>query len=231
MSAVSLSGREILVAEDVRFSRLTLVKILTGMGYATVHEAEDGQVALRQLGDLGSRIACVISDLEMPHLDGLGLLQAIRCGTGAIPHTLPVIFLTGHSDFERLGPALLLDLDAFITKPVSKAALERCLNGLLGDEVAGAPARVIASPETYRALDLSRGPGPTEAAAPSAVAGRERRLALGALPDGAVLARDLMFSNGRLLIPAKTKLSGRIVRRLNEIAAVSNLAGEAWIVE
>ena len=139
--------------------------------------------------------------------------------------------LTGHSDFERLGPALLLDLDAFITKPVSKAALERCLNGLFGDEGVGAPARAIAPPETYRALDLSRALGPTEAATTSAVAGGERRVALGELPDGAVLARDLMFSNRRLLIPAKTRLSGRIVRRFNEIAAVSNLASEAWIAE
>jgi CheY-like chemotaxis protein len=230
LSAVNLAGRELLVVDDVRFSRLTLVKILAGMGCETVHQAEDGQAALKLLAEHGSRIACVISDLEMPQLDGLGLLQAIRAGTGEIPHALPFVILTGHSDFERLGPALLLDLDAFITKPVSKAALERCLGGLLGEE-ASAAARALAPVETYRRIDLSHAFAPAAAAAVATGAGDERRVALAALPEGAVLARDLMFSNGRLLIPAKTQLSARIVRRLNEIAAVSNLAAEAWIAD
>ena len=220
-----LGGAEILVVEDVRFTRATLAKMLAGLGAGTVHEAEDGEAALARLGELGPRIACVISDLEMPKLDGLGLLRAIRTGAGAIPHDLPVVMLTGHSEFERLGPALLLDLDAFITKPVSKAAIERCMAGLIG----GA-ARHVGPAESYRSIAAAAGltPGGEAGAAASQA---ERRVALAELPDGAVLARDLLFSNGRLLLPARTRISQRIARRLTEIAAASSLAGEAWIVD
>ncbi len=209
--------------EDVRFTRATLLRMLADIGGAKLHEAEDGRAALARLAELGARVSCVISDLEMPNLDGLGLLRAIRAGEGAIAHDLPFVMLTGHTEFERLGPALLLDLDAFVTKPVSKAAIEQCLAGVLGP---GA-ARRIAPAETYRAIDPARA-----AAAPDseAAAGKaERRVALAELPDGAVLARDLMFRNGRLLLPARTRVSARLARRLTEIAAVSSLADEAWI--
>jgi CheY-like chemotaxis protein len=228
LSSVNLSGRTILVVDDVRFTRATLVRMLAALGGPTVIEAEDGRVALDHLKALGRRADCVISDLDMPHVDGIDLLQAIRVGTGAIPHTLPVVVLTGHTEFERLGPALLLDLDAFLTKPVSKASLERCLGALL----AGPPEaqeRRIAPADTYRAIDLSGGIVAADAPESGSTTMAERQVALAQVEDGAVLSRDLVFSNGRLLLPARTRLSARIAQRLNEIAAVSNLAKDVWV--
>jgi CheY-like chemotaxis protein len=230
LDTVNLGGREILVVDDVRFTRLTLVKMVASLGGPAVHEAEDGRAALTRLQELWERVDCVISDLEMPNLDGLGLLRAIRVGTGTIPNSLPFVLLTGHSEFERLGPALLLDLDAFLTKPVSKAAIERCLAGLLGDGGASRASPRIAGPETYRALDPAGGIVAAQSPEMPGAAG-ERRVALGELSAGAVLARDLMFRNGRLLLPAHTRLSAGIAARLIEIAAVSNLPDEAWIAE
>ncbi len=225
LDTVDLGGRRILVVDDVRFTRLTLIKMVESLGGPTVDEAEDGQAALDLLGRPETPIDCVISDLEMPRLGGLGLLRAIRTGTGAIPRALPMVFLTGHSEFDRLGPALLLDLDAFLTKPVSKAAIARCLGDLFG----GGAARRIAPAETYRGLDLT---GDAVAAGEPVVpgGGGEQRVALTELSEGAVLARDLVFNNGRLLLPTHTRLSAGVIARLIEIAAVSNLAREAWIV-
>jgi CheY-like chemotaxis protein len=226
LDMVELGGRKILIVDDVRFTRLTLARMVAALGGPSVVEAENGNAALALLEQPGSKIDCVISDLEMPGLDGLGLLRAIRVGTGAIPRDLPFVVLTGHSEFERLGPALLLDLDAFLIKPVSKSAIEHCLATLIG---VGTPRR-IALAEVYRALDLSGAIVPADA--PAAKSGAaERRVTLRELISGAVLSRDLVFNNGRLLLPAGTRLSDGIAARLIEIATVSGLADEAWIEE
>lgn len=220
---MDLSGYEILVVDDVKFTRSTLLRMLQGLGCKAVHEAGDGREAL----DLLARqpgIACVVTDLDMPKLDGLGLLQAIRCGSGEVPRDLPVVLFTGDSDFERLGAALLLDLDAFLPKPVSRQGLGQCLERLLGAHQAGETA--VAAAETYRAVALAPG-RPASAAA----AQREQRLPLEHLPEDGVLARDLLFSNGRLLLPAGTRLSPRILQRLRELAPMAHLAAEAWVLQ
>jgi two-component system, chemotaxis family, chemotaxis protein CheY len=214
------------IVDDVRFTRATLAKMLAGLGGPKVHEAEDGEGALKLLGQLGSAVDCVISDLEMPRLDGLGLLQAIRVGTGAIRRELPLVMVTGHSEFERLGAALLLDVDAFITKPVSKSAIESCLAKVLGDAAAHRP---LAAPHVYRRVDQS---GAAVAAEPPENDGSvaERCIELAEVGDGTQLARDLMFSNGRLLLPAHTRLNARTVQLLHDVATVSTLPREVWIV-
>ena len=225
MSAVSLVGRHIMVVDDVRFTRATLAKALMSLGAAGVSEAEDGAVALALLAQGTQAVDCVITDLAMPRLDGLGLLQAIRVGTEGVSRSLPVIILTGYSELERLGSALLLDADAFLTKPLSRTAIEECLANLFPGGVLA--ARHVGPPEAYRKLDLSAGLAPV--ATPPATLSPEKPLPLADVPADAVLARDLMFHNGRLLLPAGSRLSGRVLYLLNQIAAMSDLGGELWI--
>jgi CheY-like chemotaxis protein len=230
---VDLSGQEILVVDDVKFTRAMLVRMLQGLGCNTVHEAGDGHEALALLKLRHQRIGCVITDLEMPGLDGLGLLQAIRVGTADIPRNLRVVLFTGNSDFERLGAALLLDLDAFLPKPASRQGLEHCLVRLLGKHAPDNAGDLVAAAEIYRAVDLGLQPqAVVSSEGPAAAAGQsERRLPLAELPDGAVLSRDLLFGNGRLLLPAGTRLSARSRQRLAELIPLANLAAEAWLVE
>lgn len=216
--AVDLGGREILVVDDVRFTRLTLVRTLQALGSGTVHEAADGAGALALLQSR-SGIGCVITDIEMPHLDGLGLLQSIRSGAGGIARDLRVVILTGHADFDRLGPALLLAPDAFLPKPISRQALERCLERLL------APAEALRESAALEG-DALRQPDPILAAT---AARPERRLPLADLPPDSVLSRDLLFSNGRLLLPAGTRLNPGIVQRLAELLPLASITPEAWI--
>jgi hypothetical protein len=44
-----------------------------------------------------------------------------------------------------------------------------------------------------------------------------------------VLARDLLFSNGRLLLPAGTHITPRIINRLHELAPLATIAESAWV--
>lgn len=221
---MDLSEHEILVVDDVKFTRSTLVRMLQGLGCKAVHEAGDGREALDLLGRQPG-IACVVTDLDMPQLDGLGLLQAIRCGSGGTPRDLPVVLFTGDSDFERLGAALLLDLDAFLPKPASRQGLGKCLERVFGPRQESEFA--IAAAETYRGVPLGPAPAPPP---PSAAAQREERRPLEQLPEDGVLARDLLFRNGRLLLPAGTRLTPRILQRLRELEPMASITGEAWLL-
>ncbi|HUZ83920.1 MAG TPA: response regulator [Gaiellales bacterium] len=89
---------KVLVVEDSFTVRELQRSILEAAGYP-VATARDGRDALRVLGgDPG--IALVITDLEMPHLDGLGLTRAIRADPER--QSLPVVVVTSHgSDVDR----------------------------------------------------------------------------------------------------------------------------------
>jgi YesN/AraC family two-component response regulator len=173
---LELTGRKILLVDDVRFTRLTLATMLRQFGQPVIFEAGDGQAALALLQGEASGADCVITDIDMPTLDGVGLLKAIRQGTGAIARDTRVVLLTGHSEFDRFGPALFLDLDGFLSKPVSKTAMETCLR---------------------RLFDGAQSTGP-RASAPEPGAGAqgqsdEQAVAISAIPADAELSRDLIF--------------------------------------
>ena len=222
----NLGSRAILVVDDVRFTRLTLTRMLQRIGCTAVHEAEDGEAALKVL-DV-QPVDCVISDLDMPNVNGLQLLKAIRSGTGSIPRGVPVAFITGHSELEHLGPALLLDLDAFLAKPLSQEALQRCLEDLFRNE----PRRALAEPAFYAQVDLS--PTVAEQVGPAGAPGDEpvgREVPLASVPEDSVLARDLLYANGRLLLRAGSRLSPHILERLHDMAALTGLAETVWILE
>ncbi|MGA7950082.1 MAG: response regulator, partial [Thiobacillaceae bacterium] len=79
----------ILVVDDEEKMRRILELALMGMGHEVV-QAADGQAALDQLAD--SAFDLVLTDLRMPRLDGMGLLQTLR----ERGENMPVIVLTAH---------------------------------------------------------------------------------------------------------------------------------------
>lgn len=230
---VDVSNRTILVVDDVRFTRLTLVRMLQQLGEGAVHEAEDGAVALRFLESAQPAVDCVISDIEMPTMNGLELLKAIRVGTGAVPRDLRVILLTGQSEWPHFVPALALDVDAFLTKPTSQHKLQECIERVFAPSDGLETGHRLADPETYRAVDLVAIASGSDMRPPSArsAGGRERSVAVADLPAGSVLSRDLLFENGRLLLSAGTQLSAYTLERLRELAAASVLPPSLWVVD
>ena len=101
----------ILVAEDDADTRLLIQRVLENQGYA-VTLASDGVEALAHLG--ASAFDLILSDVNMPNLDGLKLMEMKaqkRIDT-------PVIFFTAQADAE--AQALALGAEDYIKKPVSK---------------------------------------------------------------------------------------------------------------
>ena len=96
-------------------------------GTYLMHVANSGEMALEQLsGGIEPTLIVILSDINMPGMDGLQLLDAIK---NLYPH-LPVMMVTAYGDDERRRHASDLGAAEFITKPVDFDALKAHLRQL-----------------------------------------------------------------------------------------------------
>lgn len=103
----------ILVVDDSITTRTLEKSILEAAGYRVV-VCVDGQDALDRLRAGIEPVDLVVADVEMPRLDGFGLLKALR--DEAAFAELPVILMTSRGDAEDVAKGLELGADAYLTK-------------------------------------------------------------------------------------------------------------------
>jgi two-component system chemotaxis response regulator CheY len=118
---------KILVVDDFSTMRRIVRNLLKEIGFMNVEEAEDGAVALQRLQSGG--IDFVISDWNMPNMDGLTLLQQIR-GTDALK-TRPVLLVTAEAKKENIIAAAQAGASGYVVKPFTAATLDEKLNKIL----------------------------------------------------------------------------------------------------
>ena len=106
-------GTTILVVDDSITTRTLEKSILEAQGYRVLLSV-DGIDALNVLRSDEAMVDLVIADVEMPRMDGFGLLQAIRAD--ARMGSVPVILMTSRSDPEDVRRGLDLGASAYITK-------------------------------------------------------------------------------------------------------------------
>jgi EAL domain-containing protein (putative c-di-GMP-specific phosphodiesterase class I)/AmiR/NasT family two-component response regulator len=73
----AIADLNFLVAEDQRVQRILLVRILEALGARTIYETADGREAMKIIEDAGRPVDIVITDLDMPGMDGLELLRRL----------------------------------------------------------------------------------------------------------------------------------------------------------
>lgn len=110
---------KIIVAEDSELQRVYLCRMIDALGYEAI-PAQDGQEALELVQETEAQI--VISDLQMPKLDGIALTQEIR--NLDVEHYIHIIMLTGSEETEVRQEALNAGVDDFLTKGGSPAMLK-----------------------------------------------------------------------------------------------------------
>ncbi|MFA5679124.1 MAG: chemotaxis response regulator CheY [Pseudomonas sp.] len=114
----------ILVVDDFPTMRRIVRTLLKELGFANVDEAEDGNDALSKLRNGGFEL--VISDWNMPNLDGLEMLRQIRIEDG-LKH-LPVLMVTAEAKKENIIAAAQAGANGYVVKPFTAATLEEKLN-------------------------------------------------------------------------------------------------------
>jgi|TARA_A100001391_G_scaffold195464_1_gene172814 two-component system, chemotaxis family, chemotaxis protein CheY len=114
----------ILVVDDFPTMRRIIRSLLKELGFGNVDEAEDGQEALTKLR--GGGFQFVVSDWNMPNLDGLEMLKQIRADSDL--NHLPVLMVTAEAKKENIIAAAQAGANGYIVKPFTAVTLEEKLN-------------------------------------------------------------------------------------------------------
>jgi two-component system chemotaxis response regulator CheY len=116
-----------LIVDDFSTMRRIVRGLLKEMGCLNAAEAEDGVVALSMLK--ANRFDFVVSDINMPNMNGFELLKAIKADE-ALRH-LPVLMVTAEARKEDIVLAAQSGAAGYIVKPFSKATLEEKVQRIL----------------------------------------------------------------------------------------------------
>jgi two-component system chemotaxis response regulator CheY len=109
-----------LVVDDFATMRRIVRNLLKEIGYTNSDEAEDGVDALNKLRN--SKYDFVVSDINMPNMNGFDLLKAIKADS-ALKH-IPVLMVTAEARKEDIVLAAQSGAAGYIVKPFTKATLE-----------------------------------------------------------------------------------------------------------
>ncbi|MBL8447324.1 MAG: chemotaxis response regulator CheY [Zoogloeaceae bacterium] len=112
-----------LVVDDFSTMRRIVRNLLKELGFTNVDEAEDGMVALQKLNS--AAFDFVVTDWNMPNMDGLTLLQTIR-KTPALK-ALPVLMITAEAKKENIIAAAQAGASGYIVKPFTAGTLSEKL--------------------------------------------------------------------------------------------------------
>lgn len=103
-----------MVVDDSRAVRRLLAQALEGMGY-TVEQAENGRLALEALTARTEPVSLILTDWNMPEMDGLAFLKEVR--KRADFDAVPVIMVTTETEMEHVAEALEAGANEYVMKP------------------------------------------------------------------------------------------------------------------
>ena len=120
---------DVLVVDDSAAIRKILQRVLrqTGMAIQTIHEAGDGEEAIKVLG--GNSVNLVLTDINMPKMDGLQLLASLK----ASPQwrSIPVVMITTEGGEAKVAEAVKLGAAGYVRKPFTADQIKEKLAGIL----------------------------------------------------------------------------------------------------
>ena len=126
MSSEKISDISILIAEDEKQLLNSMVEYLE-LFFDTVYKAEDGLSAYKVYETHNPDI--IITDINMPHLDGLSMIEKIR----KKDLKTKIIITTAHSEKEKLMQAIELHLVKYLVKPIQSDELKELLLSLVNE--------------------------------------------------------------------------------------------------
>ena len=120
---------DVLVVDDSAAIRKILTRVLrqTGMAIQTIHEAGDGQEALAVMAQ--HRVDLVLSDINMPKMDGLQLLASLKASSQW--HRIPVVMITTEGGETKVAEAVKLGAAGYVRKPFTADQIKEKLVGIL----------------------------------------------------------------------------------------------------
>ncbi len=116
----------VLVVDDSGVMRKIIARSLGALGVNSIEEAGDGREALEVFGD-GSRFDLVITDWNMPEMNGLELSKQIRADGSKVP----IMMVTTESEKDSVLKAIQAGVNDYLVKPFDNEMLKLKLNRLI----------------------------------------------------------------------------------------------------
>ncbi|MBX3471984.1 MAG: response regulator [Planctomycetes bacterium] len=118
-----MTALKVLLVDDSGLSRKVQAKVLREVGVDEILEAKNGLDALRQLQELRFQVGLLVTDWNMPGMDGIALIEAVRRtpeGNG-----LPIMVISSEGEEDKISQALACGANSYVTKPFKKEVLAR----------------------------------------------------------------------------------------------------------
>lgn len=132
-----------LVVDDQELMRSVTVNQLRSMGWAKVLSARNGADALRILR--GQRVDAVLADWNMPVMNGLELLRAVR-GDAKLAH-LPYLMITSETERSRIQDVIAAGVSGLLVKPYNLGVLRGRLERAMSSGRLDTPRNVLSTPQ------------------------------------------------------------------------------------
>ncbi len=131
--APDLSGKRIMVVEDIEVNRVVLAELLRKT-HVDIEEASDGAQAVELFGQSPVKhFDLIFMDIMMPEMDGYEATRAIRALNRADAKTVPIIAMTANAYREDVGRALNAGMNGHLAKPIDIDEVMRALRQQLKD--------------------------------------------------------------------------------------------------
>lgn len=151
-TVVAENNYTILIVEPaLPMRRLLKEMLLINLRYGRVNEAGNGQAALDLLNDVP--VDLVICEATMEPMDGLGLIKAIRAGSGDIPRDLPILVVSGNLDMPLVHRLRDAGANEILAKPVSVQGLSARINAIFNRPRDFIESTVYTGPDRRRRRD------------------------------------------------------------------------------
>jgi two-component system chemotaxis response regulator CheY len=124
---VDFKEMKFLVVDDFSTMRRIIRNLLKELGYNNVDEAEDGSMALAKLKR--ETFDFIVSDWNMPVMDGLELLKAVRADP-KLSH-IPMLMVTAEAKKENIIAAAQAGASSYVVKPFTAATLDEKITKIL----------------------------------------------------------------------------------------------------
>ena len=226
LSPPSIQGSRkinILVVDDNDFTRKIVLRVLKNLGFSCITDADSAKSAIKLLE--ANTFDLIITDVHMPEVNGLELVQLIRTGkTHAKPDTR-IVVLTTYSQTEVLGTALALDINGFLVKPI--------IPGVAEEKLAQAMSEILRlhPPLAYEAIKTELRSLPNFGNRPpntTITIGKHKEHisnqnenvshhTIQSLRPGMILKEDIYLSDGALLMSSEHAFSELSINRLNDL--------------
>ncbi|MBF0328283.1 MAG: response regulator [Nitrospirae bacterium] len=125
MSNLNVSLK-VLVVDDFPTMRRIVKNLLKQLGFENIEEAENGQMALDKLRVGG--FGLVVTDWNMPVMEGIDLLRNLRKEPNDKIKDLPVLMVTAEAEKEKVIEAIKAGVDNYIVKPFTAETLKEKLD-------------------------------------------------------------------------------------------------------